>query len=242
MTYFKDFPRVLYTFGNEENADAFENIALYSDAVDQVRDAVGLYEDYYIQSGERPDQVSFKLYESTNFHWTFFLMNPSLRECGWPLSNSRVDDKARHDYTSTIMTTRTRLSDKFKIGREVNGLTSGASALIEHRDLQLGQVWIKNISGTFLAGETVTSTNAEGITENITLLSIAPQYNSAHHYEDVNKEYVDIDPEVGPGAQLTEITWLDRLLIKNEEMRQIRVIDNKSIIEVAQAFKEAIRS
>jgi hypothetical protein len=74
------------------------------------------------------------------------------------------------------------------------------------------------------------------------LRSIAPQYNSAHHYEDVNKEYADIDPEVGPGAQLTEITWLDRLLIKNEEMRQIRVIDNKSIIEVAQAFKEAIRS
>jgi hypothetical protein len=140
------------------------------------------------------------------------------------------------------MTTRTRLSDKFKIGREVHGLTSGASALIEHRDLQLGQVWIRNISGTFLASETVTSTNAEGITENITLHSIAPQYNSAHHYEDVNKEYADIDPEVGPGAQLTEITWLDRLVIKNEELRSIRVIDSKSILEVAQAFREAIRN
>jgi len=241
MTYFRDFPRVLYTFGNEETADAFENIALYADTIDQVRDAVGLYEDYYIQNGERPDQVSFKLYESTNFHWTFFLMNPELRECGWPLSNSRVDDKAKHDYTSTVMTTRTRLSDKFKVGREVHGLTSGASALIEHRELQLGQVWISNISGTFLAGETVTSTNAEGITENIILHSIAPQYNSAHHYEDADKQYADIDPEVGPGAQLTEITWLDRLVAKNEELRKIRVVDNKSIIEIAQTFREAIR-
>ena len=70
MTYFRDFPRVLYTFGNEETADAFENIALYADTIDQVRDAVGLYEDYYIQNGERPDQVSFKLYESTKTQTT----------------------------------------------------------------------------------------------------------------------------------------------------------------------------
>lgn len=242
MTYFRDFPRVLYTFGNEAMPDAIEDISIYADTLDQIRDAVGLYQDYYIQAGERPDQVSFKLYESSNFHWTFFLMNPKLRECGWPLSQQKVNEKAVHDYKATVMTTRTRLSDKFKIGQTVQGLTSGAEAKIHHRNLNLGQVWISDITDTFLAGETVTSTNANGVTESILLHSISAQYNAAHHYENGDKEWTDIDPEVGPGAQLTEITWLNRLVEKNESLRSIRVLDNRSILEVTQAFREAIRS
>ena len=68
------------------------------------------------------------------------------------------------------------------------------------------------------------------------------QINAANHYENASKEIVDIDPRVGPGAGITEVTWLDRLIDLNDELRQIRVIRNSDIREVSEAFKSAIRS
>lgn len=90
MSYFKSFPRVFYKFGDEQTSDVFENLSVYSDMVDQIRDKVSLYEDYYILPGERPDQVSQKLYDTPEYHWTFYLMNQKLREQGWPLSSANL--------------------------------------------------------------------------------------------------------------------------------------------------------
>ena len=43
---------------------------------------------YNIKDGERPDIVSQRLYSSTNYYWTFFLINDSLHDGlgSWPMS------------------------------------------------------------------------------------------------------------------------------------------------------------
>lgn len=241
MTYFRNFPRINYLFGNETTTEVFENLSIYSDVVDQIRDAVTAYEDYYILPDERPDQVSYKLYGTTDYHWTFFLMNAGLRDSGWPMSDRKLFEKAQADYDSTVITTLSTLTDRFKIGHQMRGLTSGASATISHRELDLGQVWFESSTGTFTAGETVTSTDpTDGITRSIVVGSISTQYNAAHHYENASGEYVDIDPTVGAGAQLTEITWLDRLVSHNNSLKSIRAIRPNVIEEVVESFKEAI--
>ena len=242
MRYFKYFPRVTYTFGNEVSPDAIENISIYSDVIDQVRDVTTAYQDYYIQNDERPDQVSMKLYDRPEYHWTFFLMNQELRESGWPLSPGKVFEKAKADYTSTVITTRTSpLSKIFKINQTITGLSSGATARVDHRDLDLGQVWINNVVGTFIVGETVTSVSPDtGLTETLVVNSVEAQYNAAHHYENADKEQVDIDPSVGPGAQLTEVTWFDFLNNRNNDLREIRVIKPDSINQVVSAFRDAV--
>jgi hypothetical protein len=242
MSYFKHFPRTYYTFGTEAQPDVFENIARYSDVIDQVRDATTTYEDYFIQGGERPDQVSMKLYDNPNFHWTFYLLNTKLREGGWPLSQRKIREKALKDYKDTILTTRTKLTDKFKLGQTITGLTSGATAVIRDRNIDLGQLWIGSESGTFIVGETITSDSPTNGAESIVLTSTAPQYNTAHHYENADGEWVDIDPEVGPGAQLTEVTWFDRLRAANEAQKNIKVLRNDTVIQVVKAFREAVRS
>lgn len=241
MTYFNDFPRTFYQFGESRDKEVIENISIYADVVDQVRNATTAYQDYYIQSNERPDQVSFKLYETPHYHWTFYLMNPKLRECGWPHSQQKIYEQALKLYNETVLTTRTKLTDKLKIGQTITGLTTGVTAKVSHREIDLGQLWIKDATGTFSAGETITSTNSDGITESITLHSTEVQYNAAHHYENADKEYVDIDPEVGPGSNLTEITWLDRLITHNETLREIKIIRPNIITRVAEAFREAVK-
>lgn len=116
--------------------------------------------------------------------------------------------------------------------------------MITHRNLDLGQIWIEGTSA-FTAGETVTSTNSQSQIESITATSWALQYNAAHHYENVNKEYVDLGFESdgtrsAPGAQLTEITWLDRLIAQNENLESIRVIKKTVIGQITESFREAV--
>ena len=242
MSYFRYFPRVNYLFGDEQRPDQFENLSIYTEVVDTIKNNVSFYTDYYIQDGERPDQVSHRLYGTSTVHWSFFLMNDKIRERGWPLTNREIYEKAQKDYPSTVLTTRTVLTDKFKIGQTVTGTTSGATGTINHRHLDFGQLVLSADTGTFVAGETITSLNENDVLETIVLTSTAVEYLSAHHYENVSGETVDIDPTVGPGALLTEITYLDRYISMNDELKQIRIIKPEIMTSITKSYREAITS
>ena len=102
-------------------------------------------------------------------------------------------------------------------------------------------MWIKGATGSFTIGEQINSTDTDGNERSIFLDSSTIQYNAVHHYENSSKEYVDIDPTVGPGSGLLPITWLDRLDAKNNEQREIRVLRDDTIDEVAKAFRDALK-
>lgn len=251
MSYFNFFPRTDYRFGDELNPDRFRNISVYADVIDQLKDNIAFYYDYNIEEGERPDQLSDKIYGIPTYHWTFFLLNDNIREGGWPLSNADLIAKAEATYPHTTLTTKTQITTVnrsvqensiFQVGRTVSGNTSGATATIDHRHLDLGQIVVRGVNGTFIAGETVSSVNADGDTETILLESASIEYNAAHHYENTAGEVVDIDPTVGPSAFLVEVTFLDRLVARNDDLKQIRVIKPSAIEEVSRSFREAIRS
>lgn len=241
MSYFRNFPDVFYKFGNEASADLVQDLGLYVSVIDQLKDEVSVYIDYYIQENERPDQVSVKIYDTPHYHWTFFMMNDHLRERGWPISNIELIRKAEKLYPLTTLTTKTILYDKFKVGQQIEGIQSGTTAVIHHRHLDLGQLVVSNIVGNFTANEQIVSENEFGNIEIITLESISEEYNSAHHYINSSKNIVDIDPTVGPGAKLTEVTYLDRLITQNDSLKQIRVINPDIIEDVVSSFREALR-
>lgn len=242
MKYFNYFPNVAYTYGNESSLTLANNITVYADIVDTIKDNTSFYNDYYLHEFERPDQLSQRLYNTPNYHWTFFLMNEKLRESGWPLSNRDLLTKAMKDYPGKTITTKTTLTDRFKIGQTITGNQSSATATIDHRHLDLGQLVLSNVVDDFVAGETVTSVNSEGTVESILVTSFSNEFESAHHYTNSSGEYVDIDPAVGPGVLLTEVTYLDRLLEANENLKQIRVIKPSVIDDIVNAFREAVRS
>ena len=242
MNYFKYFPVTAYGFGNETLPDLFRNIAVYADIIDQIKENVSFYNDYYIQEFERPDQLSYKLYGTPNYHWTFWLMNDKIRERGWPLTNRALNKKIEKDYKNKVITTKTTLTDRFKLNQTAIGNASGATAVIDHRHLNLGQIVLRNTTGTFQVGETISSINSDNIVETIIVTSFENEYNSAHHYEDADGNYVDINPAVGPGALLTEITYADRYISLNDELKTIRVIKPQNITEVVNAYREALRN
>ena len=240
-TYFNNFPRTLYRFGDETNTNLFQDLSSYVEIFDAVKDNLSAYTYYYVQDRERPDQVSFKLYGTTDYYWTFFAINDNIREQGWPLSNRELYNKALKDFPNKVIVTRSPLASIFKVGQTVQGLTSGATATVEHRHIELGHFVISNIVGTFQVGETLVSTNSSNVVENTVIHSIVDEYLSPHHYEDENGLYVDFDPTVGPGAQLTEVTHLDRYNRVNDALKQIKVLKANVITQVYDAFNDALR-
>lgn len=101
--FFSRFPRRVYDTSNNAIyrtiTDIFRNVDLNELAID----SYGGYNYIRIQDGERPDVLSYRLYGSASYYWTFFIVNDILKEGinhSWPLSNTELDDFMTSEYDS----------------------------------------------------------------------------------------------------------------------------------------------
>mgnify|MGYP001058956776 FL=1 len=143
--YFENFDIINYNFGDNEPSALMQDISSYVDLIDQLKGEVSFYEDYTIKSNERPDTVSFKLYDTTEYYWTFFLLNDKLRESGWPLNREDLRTIAKQRYPHRTVTTKDDIAtppNNFPVGTVVTGRTSGTVGTIVKRNLDLGQLVI----------------------------------------------------------------------------------------------------
>lgn len=161
MSLFRNFNPVLYKFGNEDKFSLFTNLTQYADVIDDIKSRDLFLQDYTIPANERPDQTSFKLYGTTDYYWTFFLMNDDIRENGWPLTLNEVHSAAQKRYPHRMVTVkilqpdvidfydddnkpifRSKLvgtaPDQFEVGSVVEGNVSVTRGIIIKRDLSLG--------------------------------------------------------------------------------------------------------
>ena len=148
MSFFRNFLFVDYNFGNEINPAIFQNITTYIDLIDQVADNSTFYEEYFIKDGERPDIVSYELYGTVDYYWTFFLLNASLRQQGWPLDEQDVYTKAKEYYPNQVFLTRYKLFNEFFLNDYViAGSTSNPSfkGIIREKKYDLGQIIVEPI-------------------------------------------------------------------------------------------------
>jgi len=103
MTYFKNFPLTGYKFGNNSESTFFQNVSVYADLIDNITDEISFYQEYTILDGERPDTLSWRLYGTPDYYWTFYLINPELREGDWPRSFSDLSDVTANIYPGVEM-------------------------------------------------------------------------------------------------------------------------------------------
>lgn len=240
--YFQTFPNVDYNFGNNETAVLFNNISTYVDILDQVVLDGSFYEKYFILDNDRPDIVSQNLYGTPDYHWTFFYLNHHVRESGWPLNTQDLLSKAIESYPNQTLTSESLIADKFPVGSEIIGNGSGARGTILRKRLDLGQI-IVNSDMTFNNIEQVSSVenNANGFPDTANIINATEQYNSVDHYENSDGEYVDIDPYDQVTTGLTPITYLNKLELKNDQLKQINVLTPAVANQVINQFFRAIR-
>jgi hypothetical protein len=132
--------------------------------------------------------------------------------------------------------------------------TEGATYKVE------ASVFVANPAGedTFTQGEEVTY-QVDGITiSGITVEAEGPQYYAVHHYEDTNGNRYDVNPfaefftyqvdddgnrvrleqssVTDERASYTAVTYYDRMVKKNDDLKQIKVIKPDAIVNVATEF------
>ena len=247
--FFQNFPLVTYNFGTEVDPAIFQNISAYIKIVDDLKDDIAFYTTVHIQDYDRPDSFSYTLYGTTEFYWTFYYLNDDIRESGWPLPQQDLLPKAKLDYPHRSVITTADISKTFLPGHTVTGASSGSTGTVIKRYLDLGQIIIDS-PNNFDAGENITSA-INGVTQTadfVIVKSDVEQYNSVHHYENASKEHVDIGlVPAGNGTAdypslsgKTPITYFDRILAKNDSLREIKCLKPDIAVQVKSEFNKLL--
>lgn len=110
-TYFNDFPKINYTFACDEaklNTVKLVNILRRFKPLDDIMNNLVLYYTYQIKEGERPDIVSYKMYDSVEYDWVILMFNQKIDPYfEWPMDSNQFFEYIENKYGSLSAATST---------------------------------------------------------------------------------------------------------------------------------------
>lgn len=99
MSYFSRFPLLRYTSNNTVTitSDVLKRVAVNQ----KTKENLVLFDEYDIQEGETPETVSYKFYETVDYHWVVLIVNDILDpRYGWPLKGDELYEYTAAKYGS----------------------------------------------------------------------------------------------------------------------------------------------
>lgn len=251
--YFKNLPLTSYNFKDDPNSRT-----LVVDIFRQVRadmriDDANAYTFYEIQENERPDQVSWKFYDTPEYFWTFFLINDHLWEGlnAWPMEYNQLQEYISEKYTKTFITSYLNsgfsgdnhlLIDKFEVGETITGNNSGQTATISAIDTFMNRLEIEDPTGNFSVDTEITGSNTGDtlVISEVYSFSVEDQINAAHHYEDIDGMEIPRVIFSKGETEVFEITHREYERILNDDRQQIRILKRDLVEDFARAYKKLI--
>ena len=256
--FFKQFPKVQYDFnrtGIKQNmVDLFRSVRPLPSFLDNFSG----YTYYNIKNGERPDIVSGRLYGSSMYYWTFFLINDHLHDGyrAWPMSQEALQEYMANSYNGFAIETNPKvsnnhensLSGRFRMGETVTGSVSNASGKVTKKIVDLSQLIVQDVTGSFIGSSNgakeliVGATSEDSVsTYNVYKYIDAPYYY--HRTDDALKKPVTNSDHIVGGvspANLSFVTNRAYLEEENDNNAKIKVIDPGSIDSFVKAYKELL--
>ena len=101
VNYFNKFPKVLFDVNNDGSFSVQVDITKTVDINTIDEDKITYYTFHEIQDGERPDNLSYNLYGTSQYYWTFFVVNDSLKaglNNAWPLNSHAFEEMIINEY------------------------------------------------------------------------------------------------------------------------------------------------
>lgn len=238
--YFEKFPIVSYRFGDETYSVGFQKLNKFVDLIETFKDNIGAYVEYEILDFDRPDTLSYKLYEKSEYDWTFFLMNHRLRETGWPLSMNELYTEAQEkifpNYTAILdistADSAAQYSNLYPVGQAV--LVGTKEGIVVRKNLEVGEITISGDSDL----TTQTTLSYDDGSHQVALTNTVYEYEGTHHYETDSNEWIDYYFSTDPVK--VPITNLEYLIAENDASKRIRVIKKRYIEEVVGRVKNLI--
>lgn len=86
MPFFQQFPNIDYDLKNNNRPVVTKNFFRHVAASNIIADDITTYTYYEVKEGDRPDTVSQELYGTPDYYWTFFVIDPAMKDGleSWP--------------------------------------------------------------------------------------------------------------------------------------------------------------
>lgn len=275
MSFFNKFTKSKYDFNRDGTLQTVIDFYKSVRPLDYKVDNPSQYKFYEIENGERPDIISQKLYGTPNFYWTFFIVNDFLHDgySSWPMSQESFYSYIQTEYEGFVITTnpsitrntdqqitdfKDSLAGKFTIGETITGSISGATGTLVQKNIDLNQLVIQNVTGSFLGDPNAITNSTENITgatstDTVASYIVYKYADAPHHYYTIGDEaerYIVPSTFFSDSANtytgtiatnnLTFKTNRAYLFDLNEQRSKIRVIDPNFIDEFAKDFETLI--
>ena len=233
--YFSNIRNVLIDVDGSGNVDVLKNLTAKVTASNDLLNSAGYYQTVEIIDGERPDILSTRLYGTSEYHWTFLLLNPQIKNIwdDWPMSASQLIEYCTNKYRYLAADTDTDLNNKFLLGETVTGSVSGATGIIKEIHVNMGYVVIEKTAGTFTeTGETI-----QGLTSTDAAVAnfIKSQAYAPHHHIDGSSNWVK-----RAAAGTTAYSYIDYESAITEQNRQLKVIKTEHIMTVVNKLRKVM--
>tara|TARA_B110000196_G_scaffold317342_1_gene330319 strand:+ start:146 stop:1186 length:1041 start_codon:yes stop_codon:yes gene_type:complete len=98
--FFKQFPKTSYSIENDAIRTEVTDYFRYVDVIDKFAYDLYSYQNVDIIDGERPDNLSQRLYGTPDYYWTFFIVNDDLKNglSSWPKSASELSKHTTNQF------------------------------------------------------------------------------------------------------------------------------------------------
>ena len=267
MSFFKQFPKISYDFDRSGVLQNVVNIYRSVRPLQAFVDDVNAYRFYDVKNGERPDIVSQRLYGTTIYYWTFFITNDFLHDglAAWPMSQEKLQTYMANEYSGVAITTnpiivrdsdqsitdhRNSLAGRFKLGETITGGTSGATGTLVKKDIDMNQLVLKNITGTFVGDGGGVSESLTGSTSNdsVATYEVFKYLDEPHSYfttgdkehrVQTNAVFVEGGVQAGQLSYQSNRAYLEET---NDARSKIRVIDPQYVAQFADEFQRMLRN
>ena len=98
--FFNQFPKTQYSIENNAIQSVITDYFRYVDVIDRLAQNTYAYSAVDILDAERPDTLSYRLYGTPDYYWTFFITNDSLKDgiSAWPKGDSEIKNYIANQY------------------------------------------------------------------------------------------------------------------------------------------------
>jgi len=236
--YFSNINNTLIDIDGSGNVDLLKNLTAKAKVSDALLSNAGFYQTVEIIDGERPDLLSQRLYGTPDYHWTFLLLNPQIKNIwdDWPMSATQLLEYCKNKYQYLAADTNDSLVDKFTLGESVQGSVSGALGIVKEIHVNMGYIVIEKTSGTFTeTGETIQGLSSS---DSVSCNFIKSQAYAPHHHVDDSTGAWVKRREAGT----TAYTYIDYESAVTEQNRQIKVIKPEHMTVVSNQFMKVMNN
>lgn len=189
MAYFAKFPLLDYTLQTQTGIKTVfvRNILRRIGLTEDLKNGNGVFLEYDIKDGERPEHIAERVYGDTGFHWLVLMTNTIIDPYhGWYKSGQAMESYIQTKYSGNSVYIGTTAGNWFYSGYLASGTTGSTlsqgsvQASVNEYQPELCKVTVS--TGQFSEG-TATLTDGEGTVHTVNIYRVDPSYTAVHHFE-----------------------------------------------------------